>query len=96
MDDLIKRSEAIDAIRQWVKMHKYYHPHSKGKTIPVDEAIDELERAQAEQETGKWIAGYDLIIAGHCSLCGWNAIRGETDVLGMPYCPNCGSKMERE
>lgn len=56
MDDLIKRSEAIDAIRQWVKMHQYYHPHSNGKTIPVDEAIDELERVQAEQPSAQqWI-----------------------------------------
>lgn len=64
MDDLIKRSEAIDAIRQWVKMNQYYHPFSKGKTIPVDEAIDQLERVQAEQPSAQ-PSLYELINEAH-------------------------------
>lgn len=55
-----------------------------------------LENLPSAQKTGKWIEDNDRIIAGHCSLCGWNAIYDETDVLGMPYCPNCGARMERE
>lgn len=43
---------------------------------------------------GHWINGNDNIIIGTCSVCGWNAINGETDVSGMPYCPNCGAKMD--
>lgn len=97
MDDLIKRSEAFDAIRQWVKMHQYYHPFSKGKTIPVDEAIDQLERVQAEQpsaqKTGKWIERedpfgfFDTIPV--CSECGHTTKMRER----YNYCPNCGADM---
>jgi len=43
---------------------------------------------------GHWIYESDGIIAGTCSVCGWNACYCETDVSGMPYCPNCGAKMD--
>lgn len=43
---------------------------------------------------GKWIEEDDAIITGTCSVCGWNAIFAETDVSGMPYCPNCGARMD--
>ena len=45
---------------------------------------------------GEWIEVDDAIITGTCSVCGWNAIFAETDVTGMPYCPNCGAKMDGE
>lgn len=47
-----------------------------------------------EAQRGKWIEENDIIVHGHCSSCGWNAIWQETDVFGMPYCPNCGSRMD--
>lgn len=47
----------------------------------------------AEVKHGRWIEEDDAIIHGHCSSCGWSAIWQETDVFGMPYCPNCGAKM---
>lgn len=43
---------------------------------------------------GKWIEEDDAIITGTCSVCGWFAIFAETDVTGMPFCPNCGAKMD--
>ncbi len=49
---------------------------------------------EESRKTGKWIPADDAIIAGHCSACGWAAIYDETDIFGMPYCPNCGSKLE--
>lgn len=49
-----------------------------------------------EEKEGKWIPADDAIIAGHCSACGWAAIYDETDVFGMPFCPNCGSKLETD
>lgn len=44
----------------------------------------------------KWIDVYEEgeTVAGRCSHCGWEAYLYETDVVGMPYCPNCGAKME--
>lgn len=44
---------------------------------------------------GKWIKEDDAIITGMCSVCGWNSIFAETDVCGMPFCPNCGASMDR-
>ena len=47
------------------------------------------ERPQCE-----WINLYpDGLIAGECSACHWQATQYEDDVVGMPYCPNCGAKM---
>ena len=59
--------------------------------------MDELQTYDvAEVQHGKWIEEDDAVIHGHCSICGWNAIWQETDVFGMPYCPNCGAKMDSE
>lgn len=50
-----------------------------------------------ERKKGKWIVPqHDLVISGTCSCCGWDAILFETDVAGMPYCPNCGAEMREE
>lgn len=44
---------------------------------------------------GKWMHDKDdTIITGYCSRCGWLSIIDNTDVADMPYCPNCGAKME--
>lgn len=48
-----------------------------------------------ERKTGKWIEEQEgLTVSGHCSACGWECYLYEDDVVGMPYCPNCGAKME--
>ena len=38
----------------------------------------------------------DSLIRGKCSNCQWEAHLYEDDVVGMPYCPNCGAKMTNE
>lgn len=55
--------------------------------------VDEQPTVKPKQ--GHWIDRNDGIIAGTCSVCGWNACLCETDVSSMPYCPNCGTKMSR-
>ena len=35
-------------------------------------------------------------ISGKCSCCGWEAHYYEDDVADMPYCPNCGARMDLE
>lgn len=54
-----------------------------------------FEFAQPECKTGRWI--YDdndwSSVRGECSVCGWKAHVGEDDVVGMDYCPNCGSRL---
>lgn len=45
---------------------------------------------------GRWIeTENDSRISGHCSSCGWEAHLYEDDVIGMPYCPNCGARMDK-
>jgi len=45
---------------------------------------------------GRWIEVDDAYnrISGRCSNCGWKAHLYEDDVVGMPYCPNCGARMD--
>ena len=45
---------------------------------------------------GRWIEVDDAYnrISGRCSECGWEAHLYEDDVVGMPYCPNCGTRMK--
>ena len=45
---------------------------------------------------GEWIEPdeNDITTACICSLCDWRGHIMEDDVRGMPYCPNCGAKME--
>lgn len=45
---------------------------------------------------GRWIEFDDAynLISGRCSVCGWESHLYEDDVVGMPYCPNCGAHME--
>ena len=45
---------------------------------------------------GQWLKGDDETVSGECSVCGWEANYYETDVCGMPYCPNCGARMKGE
>ena len=47
---------------------------------------------------GEWIEPdeNDITTACICSLCDWRGYIMEDDVRGMPYCPNCGAKMESE
>lgn len=64
-----------------------------------DMAVKYIQNAptiESERKRGKWIDGKDIIIRGTCSCCGWDAITDETDVLGMPFCPNCGAEMGKE
>lgn len=44
---------------------------------------------------GYWNHDYDNVsVTGTCSVCGWQSMLMETDVADMPYCPNCGAKMD--
>lgn len=58
--------------------------------------VEDLPTIEAEPvRRGRWLHTKDgIIISGYCSECGWVSAVGETDVAGMPYCPNCGAKME--
>lgn len=47
-----------------------------------------------EVRHGHWIRYDDLVVSCECSVCGEKFNLYEDDVLGYPYCPNCGAKMD--
>ena len=99
MDDLIRRSDAIEAIVNLHVSHdreeifKAYakNPHSmttdfEGTLIDAINAVEALPSADRPQ--GEWISNHD----GYwiCSECGLRVLiyaKGN-------YCPNCGAKMK--
>lgn len=85
-NDLISRASAIDIVRfecgEW-----------EGLAKTIIKRFEQLPSIQSESKKGKWIEAYDPFnrISGRCSVCGWEAHLYEDDVVGMNYCPNCGS-----
>ena len=75
------------------KEHTY---PSEPKEIPFTEWIVGFMKKYATRPIGQWLKleDDDSRISGICSICGWKSLYYETDVVGMPYCPNCGAKME--
>lgn len=99
MNDLISREEVITAIERATRnLQTMDDSHS------ADKVISGLMKAlnivwfipPSESKTGKWEEICNDHIRGRCSACGWEAHLYEDDVVGMPYCPNCGAKMEVE
>lgn len=60
--------------------------------------LSTMPSAQPERKKGRWIEvdDPDNRISGRCSICGWEALLYETDVVGMDFCPNCGADMRGE
>ena len=88
-NDLVSRQAAIDIVRfecgEW-----------KGLAKTIIKRFEQLPSTQSEPKKGKWIEAYDPFnrISGRCSVCGWEAHLYEDDVVGMNYCPNCGTRMD--
>jgi hypothetical protein len=61
----------------------------------IDSVLFEFHTIDAVPvKRGKWIPSEEgSTEAGSCSNCGWTAYLYEDDVVGMPYCPNCGAYM---
>ena len=54
-----------------------------------------MDAPTIEIKHGYWVHDKDDdVISGYCSICGWVSCICETDVAGMPFCPNCGSPMD--
>ena len=79
----------IDAIDRWCDdgYDLYVFSHDL-EAMPIIDAVPVVH--------GEWIELDDGLVAGACSVCGWEAYYYEDDVAGMPYCPNCGAKMDGE
>lgn len=81
--DCISRQDAINAFEP-------DHPVDWYTTMIVD-VLENLPSAEPERKKGEWIEIDDDRISGRCSICGWEALLYEDDVVGMNFCPNCGS-----
>ena len=92
MTDYIDRQAAIDVA------DAVWSVTGDKNVTKVWDQIKELPSAQLERPKGKWIEVDDYYnrIRGRCSICGWEALMYETDVVGMDFCPNCGAKMDAE
>ena len=101
MSDLIKRSDAIKAIKQWLD--------NDGSLFDVglNQAIREIKRLPStDRPQGEWIdyIGYDLGIKGQwlrddgktvfvqCDQC--DSIFVRNLMTHMNFCPNCGCRMK--
>lgn len=85
MTDLISRQAALDAL-DWKWAGKA--AIDAIKNLPPVLTIDPVKH-------GMWMHDKDdCLVSGYCSVCGWQSIICETDVADMPFCPNCGAKMD--
>lgn len=89
----------IDADSLKERMFAEIPEHEKGVVDIFLEAVAAMidEQPTIERKTGKWMHDKDdELFSGYCSCCGWESVICETDVAGMPYCPNCGAYMRGE
>ena len=92
MDDLISRQAAINGADEIIRRDR----SGNNDVVKAMTAWKEWVKAlpSAEPKKGKWIPSEEgSTEAGSCSNCGWTAYLYENDVVGMPYCPNCGADM---
>ncbi len=71
---------------------EYEDGYNGGLEVAIELATS-LPEAVRVCPTAEWIEVDDGLVSGRCSLCGWEAVIMETDVCGMPFCPNCGASM---
>lgn len=95
-----------DALKDKLQQHHDFYVMAWGGfgKMPIGEKkrIDEITNCIAEvvnaptiePKQGEWIEVDDYFIRCKCSICGWESHKYEDDVYGMPYCPNCGARME--
>lgn len=88
--DVLKVLMMADSM-QMLLFGKKYELSDAMKTVNNAPTIDAVP-----VKRGQWLKGDDETVSGECSVCGWEANYYETDVCGMPYCPNCGARMDKE
>lgn len=107
MAEYIDKQATIGAIHSAI--YSYFCGAEDGDELSEDEklvlsvnkaictAIKAFPSADVEPvRHGKWIETEDDTIHGYCSVCGWESHLYEDDVIGMPYCPNCGARQDGE
>ena len=106
MGDSISRGYAVDAICRikeeiWdvdipsPTVPEYIEHHEQMQELMklCDSLIMSIKSLPDNRLMGYWIIDDDSKVKGHCSLCGWRSRYYVDDVIGMPFCPNCGALM---
>lgn len=95
MADYIDRQAAIDAVHEEFDGCLVWDESGETTANEFERILDYLPSADVQPvRHGYWIDVDDELISGRCSVCGWESHLYEDDVVGMPYCPNCGAKMD--
>lgn len=105
-EDLIRRSNAIDALRTCYDTEAITYTNGN-EYIDYDQALDSINTLPSvEQKTGKWIRVHGIVtLSGdpiwRCSECGegLHSYGIEASTYGAEQwvsCPNCGTRMEGE
>jgi hypothetical protein len=91
-EDAISRQAYIERYRKWG--YSEYGRKMNNEALAIRVAMS-LPPVTPQPKMGHWIINEDEenTVHGHCSVCGWEAHYYEDDIIGMPYCPNCGAKM---
>ena len=96
MDDRISRKAALDAI-DGIKPMQGNMEQLAIKAL-CWAAVKTIQPVDAAPVVHGWWIYLDprdcATISGRCSCCGWEAHYYEDDVADMPYCPNCGARMD--
>jgi rubrerythrin len=82
MNDLIKRSDAIEAVAD-------YFDYSRRFAKSILDKVPSADRPQGEWKRRLVDNGFNADWV--CSECGY---RVKTDFVSFNYCPNCGARMK--
>lgn len=96
MGDLISRSRLKEELKSWawiITKPKYYHREDADFVIDSQAAVDAVEVVH-----GRWkVEKNEMHTNCTCSACHMNFNyfnKGQLQIDKMPYCPNCGAKMD--
>lgn len=95
--DILKNEDVCEHCKYKSTRCEYICDENGNEIETLWEMIDNLPEVDAKPVVyGHWILPNekDIAIACICSNCGWISCVCESDVYGMPYCPNCGAKMD--
>lgn len=104
MSDLISRQAAIEAVKkntfrltfaeeQNCEGHVSWSAEAVYSDV-MEGALLDLPSAQPERKRGEWILAED---GWYCSVCElYPPFDCDPEEKGIPYCPNCGAKMDEE
>ena len=99
MSDLIKREDAIKAIKLWMDDLDDIDPSEeaelKGYNLGLLTAEREVGKIPAaEPKQGEWIYPTDIIGFGRCNNCKALWDKSLIDNIYFKYCPRCGARMK--